>query len=107
MARCGAAVNFARQRDANEPDIVKALQAAGAAVQKLGGTGVPDLLVGYKGELFLIEVKNPNAKGGGKYNTGYGCLTDAQTKWWATWRGRAPVIVYTPDDALRAIGADP
>lgn len=96
---------FARQRDKNEPEIVKALLTAGAAIQKLDGTGVPDLLVGYAGQLFLIEVKNPDAKGGGRYNTGDGCLTEAQTKWWANWKGRPPVIVYDPAQALSAIGA--
>lgn len=96
---------FARQRDKNEFEIVEAIKAVGAAVQKLDGTGVPDLLVGFRGELFLLEIKNPDAKGGGKYNTGDGCLTDAQTRWWAAWRGKAPVIVYTSEDALRAIGA--
>lgn len=40
--------NFARMRDKNEAGIVKALEAAGASVTKLNGTGVPDLLVGYQ-----------------------------------------------------------
>lgn len=96
---------FARQRDRNEPEIVEALRAAGAAVQKLDGTGVPDLLVGYRGDLFLVEIKNPDAKGGGKYNTGDGSLTDAQTRWWAAWKGKAPAIVHTAAEALVAIGA--
>lgn len=96
---------FARQRDKNEPQVIAALKAAGAAVQSLNGTGVPDLLVGFRDELFLLEVKNPDAKGGGRYNTGEGSLTDAQTRWWAAWKGRPPVIVHTADEALRAIGA--
>lgn len=95
---------FARQRDANEPAIVRALMAVGASVQRLDGTGVPDLLVSYRGVLCLLEVKNPDAKGGGKYNTGDGCLTEAQTRWWKTWTGKPPVIVWTAQDALLAIG---
>lgn len=98
-------MNYAKQRDKNEAEIVTALEAAGAAVQKLGEPGVPDLLVSFGGVLHLLEVKNPNAKGGGKYNTGEGSLTDTQTKWWSKWKGKAPVIVLNAEQALRAIGA--
>lgn len=101
-------MTHARRRDVNEPLIIEALRAAGAAVHQLDGAGVPDLLVSYKGELTLLEVKNPDAKGGGKYNTGDGCLTADQTRWWARWRmlnGKEPVIVYTSEQALVAIGA--
>jgi hypothetical protein len=98
-------VNYAKQRDANEAEIVLALEAAGAAVQKLGDPGVPDLLVSFGNVLHLIEVKNPQAKGGGKYNTGEGSLTATQTRWWSKWKGKSPVIVHTAAQALRAIGA--
>jgi len=100
-------MKYAKQRDRNEPEIVAALVAAGAAVLRLSETGVPDLLVEYRGVAMLIEVKNPDAKGGGKYNTGDGCLTTAQTKWWSTWKGRQPVIVRTVGEALAAIGVTP
>lgn len=95
----------AARRDANEGPIVEALVAVGAAVQRLNGAGVPDLLVEFRGVLRLIEVKNPDAKGGGKYNTGDGHLTKAQTRWWREWKGRTPTVVTTPADALSAIGA--
>ncbi len=98
-------MKYAKQRDINEAAIVAALELAGAAVQKLDGTGVPDLLVSYQGVLTLLEVKNPKAKGGGKYNTGDGCLTTAQTKWFARWKGKQPVIVTNENEALKAIGA--
>jgi hypothetical protein len=96
---------FAKQRDRNEPEIVEALERAGAAVQRLSEEGVPDLLVSFANTLTLIEVKNPDAKGGGKYNTGDGALTSTQTRWWAKWKGRPPVIVTNASEALRAIGA--
>ncbi len=103
---CGVEeVRFAKKRDVNEPAIVAALERMGAAVAKLEGAGVPDLLVSFHGVLTLLEVKNPDAKGGGKYNSGDGCLTSAQTKWWQSWKGKHPVIVYTATDAMRAIGA--
>lgn len=98
-------MNYAKQRDENEQVIVDALVAAGAAVQKLGDPGVPDLLVSFRDQMTLLEVKNPNAKGGGKYNTGEGALTATQTKWWAKWTGKKPVIVQTAAEALAAIGA--
>lgn len=82
-----------------------ALLAAGAAVQKLSEPGVPDLLVSYGDVLHLLEVKNPDAKGGGRYNTGEGSLTSTQTKWWSKWTGKKPVIVQNAAEALAAIGA--
>lgn len=97
---------WAKQRDRNEQSIVDALVAAGAAVQKLGEPGVPDLLVSFCDVLSLLEVKNPDAKGGGKYNTGEGSLTATQTKWWAKWKGKKPIVVQTPAEALEAIRHD-
>lgn len=98
-------MSYASNRDANEREIIDALKAAGAAVQQLDGSGLPDLLVSYRDVLTLLEVKNPKAKGGGKYNTGDGCLTRTQTKWWAEWKGKRPIVVFTVEEALAAIGA--
>lgn len=103
-------MKYARRRDANEPDVVAALKAAGAAVQKLDGTGCPDLLVGYCGELHLLEIKLPLGARGGKahrreHEGGEGDMTEAQVKWWAAWKGKAPTIVRSADEALKAIGA--
>lgn len=97
-------MKYARQRDVNENEIVAALRAAGAAVAKLDGTGVPDLVVSFRDVLTLIEVKNPNAKGGGKYNTGGSELTSAQVVWWAKWKGKPVVVVHDVAEALEAIG---
>lgn len=96
---------YARRRDENEPTIVEALVKAGAAVQRLDGSGVPDLLVSFRQVLYLLEVKNPNAKGGGKYNTGGQWLTESQVAWRKRWTGVLPIDVTTPEGALRAIGA--
>lgn len=97
-------MNRAKRRDANESEIVKALRAAGASVTLLDGDGVPDLLVGKGGKTWLIEVKNPAAKGGGKYNTGEGALTRDQVAWRNGWRGEAAAVVYSIQEALAAIG---
>jgi hypothetical protein len=43
--------------DANQTEIVQALRQIGAVVQSLAavGNGCPDLLVGYRNRLFLLE----------------------------------------------------
>lgn len=84
----------AAKRDANEAAIVAALTDLGAVVIPLSIKGVPDLLVGWRGENFLLEVKA--AKGE---------LTTDQHSFFARWRGDAE-IVRSVDDALKAIGAD-
>lgn len=101
----------ARRRDNNEPEVVEALRRAGAAVQRLDGRGLPDLLVSFANELYLIEVKEigdgrvqPH-RGDGNTLTGLmSALTPAQREWWAHWRGKLPVIVTNAQEALRAIG---
>lgn len=105
-------MRYARMRDKNEPEIIRALRAAGARVTSLNGTGVPDLLVGYKGAMFLLEVKPElGVKGGkghvggasNKSNGGDGVLTEAQVKWWKEWTGPAPIVVRTAHDALEVL----
>ena len=43
--------------DANQPEIVAALRAAGATVQHLHevGQGCPDILAGFRGRNYLID----------------------------------------------------
>ena len=74
--------------DANQNQIVDFLRDAGASVQSLAslGKGVPDLLVGWRGINFAIEVKGPK-----------GALTSDQAKWHREWRGRV-VIVRSVED---------
>lgn len=103
-------MKYARKRDANEKDIVRALEAAGASVTRLGDPGVPDLLVGYQGATFLLEVKLPledRAAAGGRRESqgGRGDLTKAQVAWWDSWRGAKAHVVRSVDEALVAIGA--
>jgi Holliday junction resolvase len=79
--------------DANQAEIVEALRKRGASVQSLAavGKGVPDLLVGYAGHTFLLEVKGANGK-----------LTDDQKIWHAGWNGQV-AIVRTVKEALRVL----
>jgi len=84
--------------DANHTEIVNALQAIGASVTSLAdvGGGCPDLLVGYRGQNMLLEVKDgrkpPSARG----------LTAAEQKWHDTWRGTV-YIVYSAMDAVTLV----
>lgn len=81
--------------------VVRSLSAAGATVQSLSavGEGVPDLLVGYRGTTYLLEVKDgakpPSARE----------LTPAQIEWHVNWTGGSCVVVNSADEALAAIGA--
>ena len=86
--------------DRNQPEIVKALRACGAIVQSLAavGQGVPDLLVGYKGQTYLVEVKD------GERPPSERQLTDQQIEWHADWRGGRCVVVGSVVEALWAIG---
>lgn len=100
---------YAKQRDGNEPDIVTALRDAGAVVCRIGDFGIPDLLVGYQGKTFLLEVKLPLERGVKKQHReaegGRGDFTKAQVKWWDSWHGAPAFVVRSPADALAAIGA--
>lgn len=86
--------------DATHDAIVSALRAAGAKVQSLAavGSGVPDLLVKFRGVLYLLE-----AKDGGKPPSKR-ALTPDQQEWIENWGGGVHVVL-SPDDALRAVGA--
>lgn len=97
----------AARRDLLEADIVQALRACGASVTILSVRGAPDLLVGFRGETWLLEAKTPSRKDGTahKGKGGVGELTRDQVTWHSTWRGGPAVIVRGVQDALRAVGA--
>jgi len=83
--------------DANQSEIVEALRAAGAQVQSLAavGRGVPDLLVGFRGRLFLFEVKQLGA-----------ALTPDEARWHGQWGDDMPLfVVRSAEDALQKLGA--
>lgn len=104
------------RRDDNEIAIVAALTAAGASVTHLSAPGVPDLLVGYRGASYLLEVKAPLGPRGGNRSRGTGAarlsaggdgtLSSDQLAWRAGWRGAPAITVRTPAEALAAIGVE-
>lgn len=85
--------------DANQPSIVRVLRAVGASVQVLSGVGqgCPDILVGFRGRSFAIEIKD------GSKPPSERRLTPDQEKWHREWRGDVHVV-KDESEALRAIG---
>lgn len=78
--------------DATQEAIVSALRAAGAYVWVIG---LPvDLLVGYKGHTFCVEVKSGPSKR----------LTKLQADFFENWSGSTLARIDNPEAALRMIG---
>ncbi len=82
----------AARKDLNQRRIVAALWGAGATVSITNQAGLPDLVVGFRNENYLIEVKAAHGK-----------LTQDQVDWFRNWKGAAHVV-RSPDEALRIIG---
>lgn len=85
-------MRHAARVDATQEAIVSALRAAGAYVWVIG---LPvDLLVGYKGHSFLVEVKSTSKKR----------LTKLQADFFENWSGSTLARIDCPEAALRMIG---
>lgn len=84
----------AARRDTNEGDIIKAIRAEGAYVKVINDEGLFDLLVSYRGETLMIEVKDgakpPSARR----------LTEAEQKFHEEWPGSNLHIVTSAEEAL-------
>jgi len=86
--------------DTNQSKIVKVLRAVGATVTSTHqlGKGFPDIVVGYKGHNYLLEIKD------GDKPPSQRKLTADEQEWHDKWRGTVK-IVNNETEALRAIGA--
>ena len=85
-------MRFAARVDENQKAIVSALRAAGAYVWIIG---LPvDLLVGYRGHTFLVEIKSGSKKR----------FTGLQADFFNNWSGSTLARVDSPEAALRMIG---
>jgi len=85
-------MRHAARVDKNQEEIVSALRAAGAYVWIIG---LPvDLLVGYKGHTFLVEVKDGPRKR----------LTALQDDFFKNWAGSTLARIDGSEAALRMIG---
>jgi len=85
-----------RRVDGNQGAIVSAMRQRGASVELLAalGNGIPDLLVGYRGRIGLVECKNPDGRGE--------ALTTAEARWRMLWGGVSVevAIVRSPEEAV-------
>lgn len=74
--------------DENQPAIVQALRDVGASVQPLHavGKGCPDLLVGWRGTNYLVEIKNPAKPRADRQ------LTSDQVEWKYRWCGTVHLV---------------
>ena len=85
-------MRHAARVDENQAAIVKALRGAGAYVWIIG---LPvDLLVGYKGHTFLVEIKSTSKKR----------LTSLQADFFENWSGGTLARIDSPEAALRMLG---
>ena len=90
----------AARTDKNHAEVVAALRKVGASVQSLAsiGKGCPDLLVGYHGILYLMEIKD------GTNVPSKQLLTDDQKKWHEAWTGSPVYVVRSIEQALKILG---
>jgi len=85
-------MRHAKRVDANQDAIVQVLRNAGAYVWIIS---LPvDLLVGYKGHTFLVEIKTDAKKR----------LTALQDDFFNNWSGSTLARIDSPEAALRMIG---
>ena len=86
----------AKRTDANQAEIVEGLRAMGATVQTLHevGKGCPDILIGFRGHNYLIEIK---VEGAG--------LNEREHRWHQQWRGQV-TIARTLEQAVEIITRD-
>jgi hypothetical protein len=85
-------IRRAARVDANQAQIVSALRAAGAYVWIIG---LPvDLLVGYNGQTWLVEIKDGPKK----------TLTRLQQDFFGNWCGGSLHRINDAEEALRMIG---
>ena len=103
-----------KARDSAEPGIVEALRAIGCSVVRLEDerrSGLPDLLVGYRSQNWLLEVKNPESTKSYRLKSGEvretrrapTALEASQEAWHRRWRGRPVHVVRTPQEAIAAV----
>lgn len=92
-------MRYAAKSDANQQEIVDALREVGASVWVTHrvGHGFPDLVVGYRGITYLMEIKDGN-----KADSATKLTPDEET-FFEEWKGHA-CVVYSVTDALVEIG---
>ena len=82
-------MRYASRTDGNQPDIIHALKRIGASVYYMKQP--LDLLVGYRGKNFILEVKMPRED-----------LNGEQTNFCLRWCGSYHVV-HTVEEAIAAV----
>lgn len=92
---------YKAKTDTTQQDIIDGLREYGCTVVDLSkaGRGVPDLLVGWRHDTFLVECKT-NLNKGEIERFSY---TDAQIRFHAMWTGKPIISVSNAEDAWKAI----
>lgn len=90
---------YAARVDRNQAEIVAALREIGASVKHLHtlGHGFPDLIVGWRGQNYLLEVKD------GEQEPARRRLTKDEERWHREWAGQV-ATVETVEQAYAVIG---
>ena len=98
-AIAGHPVRRRAKLDSNQAEIVAALRKLGCSVQSLAtiGDGCPDILVGFRGFNYLMEIKD------GELAPSKKKLTLDELAWHLCWDGRV-AVVENLSDALKVIG---
>lgn len=89
-------MRYARRIDENQPEIVGALRQIGATVEILRGLSIGDIIVGYHGKNFLLEIKD------GKKVKSKRKLTLGEQEFHDNWRGQITVVA-TIEEAIAAV----
>jgi hypothetical protein len=86
----------ANRTDANQASIVRALRAAGASVQPLNvvKAGCPDVLVGWQGRNYLLELKDGTKPQSARK------LTPDEEQWHRNWKGTVATVISV-EEAMR------
>jgi hypothetical protein len=84
----------ARRADSNQPEIVEVFRKLGASFQHTHTIpGALDGIVGYLGIDQRVEIKDGSKKPSLRR------LTEDEQTTFDTWKGRAPVIITSPEEA--------
>lgn len=93
---------YARRVDGNQRSIVGGLRSrksAGISVSVTSrlGEGFPDIVVGFQGVNYIVELKDPAQKPSDRQ------LTEAEAEWHESWRGQV-AICETLEEIFELIG---
>lgn len=88
--------------DRNQSEIVEALRKCGADVISIAavGNGKPDIIVGFRGQNYLMEIKVPGKR---KKAIASSQLNQDQVEFHTVWPGNV-CVVRTVKDAMEAVG---